>query len=336
MALDAAGELAHAMLFSGPPGIGKNQFVEELVQTLLCSVAGGKSGSGACGECRSCIQHLAGNHPDCLVLSPEPETRQAFLQYPGQQCQEGRGTERKTPRRAITVQQVREMSDWLSTSTHYGGHKVVVITPADSLNENAANALLKMLEEPPANTLFFLVTAQPGRLLPTVISRCRLIENRLPQPESAKRWLFEHVGAHDGALLALELARGAPLLARQFLADETIDQWEEVTGTLDALLQGGKDPLLVAEGWEKRRFEPLLELLLLWFNALIRCAGCNVISFSADSSGSRLCNQAQRVNLKTLFRLLDRLVMMSRHREIALNRRMQWEDFLVDWSTAGT
>lgn len=331
--LGKAGTLSHAQLITGPRGIGKNQMVESLVQSLLCERVS-ESEIIACGDCRSCIQHLAGTHPDCMVISPEPESRSAFRQYPGQESQDEKNGARKSARKNISVNQIREMSSWVASSSHYGGYKVVIISPADSMNENAANSLLKMLEEPPGSAIYFLISAESGRLLPTVISRCQLVECPVPLATVSQAWLFDHVGKHDNAFLALELARGAPLLARQHLADETIEQWRDMVNALDGILAGRAQPMQVAEHWEEVDFERLLPLLLHWFHALIKFSSHIQADFSAEETRLLLRNQTQKVHLKSLFRLLDQLQAMNQYKNVQLNRRMQWEGFLQEWHSA--
>ena len=147
----AAGRLHHALLAAGPPGVGKAQFLTTLAAWLLCD---SPQADQPCGTCRGCQQHAAGTHPDCAVLSPDPLQRPAFGAYPGQRCQVD--PSRKKAATVVSVDQVRELSGRLLASAHYGRYKLAVLLPADALNVAAANALLKLLEEPPDNTLFLL------------------------------------------------------------------------------------------------------------------------------------------------------------------------------------
>ncbi|MBO6719859.1 MAG: DNA polymerase III subunit delta' [Rhizobiaceae bacterium] len=155
----AAGRLHHALLLTGPSGIGKATFAFHVARHVLA----GTEGSGADGlqradpDSRLFRAVAQGAHPGVLHLTrPENE----------------RGKGYKT---VITVDEIRRLGRFLSLSAHDGGYRVVIVDPADDLNASAANALLKSLEEPPARTLFLLISHVPGRLVPTIRSRCQTI-----------------------------------------------------------------------------------------------------------------------------------------------------------------
>ncbi len=121
-----AGRMPHALLLGGPRGIGKHRFAEHLARAALCEAPDAQG--GGCGQCRQCHLTLAGTHPDWRQVSPEEEGKD------------------------ILVDQVRELTQHLGLKAQMGGYKVAVIEPADKMNMNAANCLLKSLEEPPAAT----------------------------------------------------------------------------------------------------------------------------------------------------------------------------------------
>ena len=126
----AAKKLPHALMFAGAKGIGKRHLAEALAQLLLClSPIEGTP----CGKCRGCMLNKAQNHPDLIVISPEEGAK------------------------GIKVDQVRALIEDLGKTAQQGGYKVVVLEPAEAMNANAANALLKSLEEPAASTLLILV-----------------------------------------------------------------------------------------------------------------------------------------------------------------------------------
>lgn len=261
----AAGRLHHALLVEGPPGIGKAAFIEALAGWLLCEHP---RGGAPCGACRGCQQHAAGSHPDCVVLSPDHEQRPALARYPGQRSQyEG---SRRTSSTVINVAQVRELHDRLHASAHYGGYKLAVLLPADALNTAAANALLKLLEEPPDNTLFLLLSSRAARLPATVRSRCQALRLRTPPLALARGALPVSSGDAD---LALDLAGGAPLRARNLLALDIAGVWREVTDGLAALPSGTADPLRLARDWLKLPQEALDAALYGWLRHALRRAG---------------------------------------------------------------
>jgi DNA polymerase-3 subunit delta' len=251
----AAGRLHHALLLAGPPGVGKAAFIEAFTGWLLCERPGSDT---ACGECRGCRQHAAGSHPDCTVLSPDHEQRAALARYPGQRCQYD--SKRKNPSTVISVEQVRELHERLHASSHYGGHKVAVLLPAEALNTAAANALLKTLEEPVPQTLLLLVADAPWRLPATIRSRCQRIELALPPSAQASDWLHaQGVAQADEALAA---AAGNPGLALAWAGQGALARRTEVRKDLAALAAGRGVPLEVARRWQSD--EPAQRL---WFAA---------------------------------------------------------------------
>lgn len=164
----------HALLFHGKPGIGKLLFAQTMAAGLLCRQA--ESGR-ACGECQSCHWLAEGTHPDFREITPEDA-----------EPEEGKKKTRK--RQQILIEQIRALHDYLSLSNHQvGGERVVLIHPLEAMNTAAANALLKLLEEPPPHTQFLLVSHQRQALLPTILSRCMQVEMQIPTREQGLHWL---------------------------------------------------------------------------------------------------------------------------------------------------
>jgi len=138
------GRLAHAYLFTGARGSGTDDVARTLAQALNCL----DQDNDACGRCDSCRRIAAGNHPDIHWVRPESKSRR------------------------ITVDQLRELERTINLKASTARVKVGLIVDAECLNEEASNAFLKTLEEPPAQTIIILLTAEPQRLLPTILSRC--------------------------------------------------------------------------------------------------------------------------------------------------------------------
>jgi DNA polymerase III subunit delta' len=167
---------AHGLLFKGAKGIGKLDLAINFAQSLLCQ---GPDESGyACGKCPSCHWFEQGTHPDYRLLQPEA------LSLEGEENETG-----KKPSKQISVDQIRGLTDFFGMSAHQGGRRVIVIHPAEAMNINAANALLKNLEEPPQGLLFILVSHKPQQLLPTILSRCVVFALASPDAETSIRWL---------------------------------------------------------------------------------------------------------------------------------------------------
>ncbi|WP_230351794.1 DNA polymerase III subunit delta' [Lelliottia sp. WAP21] len=189
-----AGRGHHALLIQALPGMGEDALIYAITRFLMCQQPQGQK---SCGKCRGCQLMQAGTHPDYYRLEPE----------------KGKST--------LGIDAVRDVSEKLYEHARLGGAKVVWLSDASLLTEAAANALLKTLEEPPEKTWFFLSCRDPGRLLATLRSRCRLHHLAVPQETWALSWLQREVTvSQESALAALRLCSGAPAAALELLQKE--------------------------------------------------------------------------------------------------------------------
>jgi DNA polymerase-3 subunit delta' len=201
--------LPHALLLHGMRGTGKRQFARALAQLLLCE-RGGVDGL-ACGTCAGCQLFTADNHPDIRWLVPEADLP---ARAAGEESDEAPAEARSARRRTILIDQVRDIGEFLTLASHRGGRRVVLLAPAEALNGPAANALLKLLEEPPAGAVFVAISDDLDAVLPTVRSRCVLLRAPLPDTSAALTWLQsrgipdaeDRLAEAGGAPLAVELA----------------------------------------------------------------------------------------------------------------------------------
>jgi DNA polymerase-3 subunit delta' len=236
--------LPHALLIHGPRGVGKLALAERAAQLLLCEAQ-----KKPCGACEGCRWYLAGNHPDFRRLEPE-----ALAKEPPADLDEEPAAARKPkqPSLVIKVEQVRELADFLYVRSHRGRLRVALVHPAEDMNENASNALLKGLEEPPAGAIFILVSHRPAQLLPTIRSRCVALPVALPPAEAALAWLAQHGVKEPKRWLAY--AGGAPLRAleyanrRQEVALEPVNEREALEPLAEALQRLALDSALLAFG----------------------------------------------------------------------------------------
>ena len=227
----ADGRLPHALLFAGPPGLGKRELVEAFVRAALCER---RAVDGhACGDCRACRLLAAGSHPDRVHVSFELR-------------------DDAKPRSEIIVEQVRQMSQRLALASQFGGLQVAVIDPADAMNASAANALLKTLEEPSSATVILLVADRPARLPATIRSRCQRIEVKPPAVDVAQAWLVGQGVAAPAADAALAAMLGNPGQARQALDSDVQALRDSCLRDLAALRRGGS-VLAIAEAWNADR-----------------------------------------------------------------------------------
>ena len=257
--------LPHALLFYGPEGIGKTDFVESFAQSLLCEAV--QVDGHACGSCASCGWFVQYNHPDYRRVRPEALDGEAAGED-GEAVEEKKSAKAgKMPSKEIKIDQIRALADFMNVSTHRSGMRVVLLHPAEALNTAAANALLKTLEEPPPQTVFLLVCNRLDRLLPTTLSRCRKFALALPSHEAGLAWLQQQQVKDADVWLSEQ--GGAPLAALQAAQGEGRESMDEL---LRCLSQPGielalktaerlqKLPLAELVGWQQRWLYDLLAL----------------------------------------------------------------------------
>lgn len=247
------GRLPHALLLTGPAGIGKLDFAEVVAASLLCDSPG--NDGIACGTCTSCTWHTSGNHPDFRRLRPEAYEDEIVVEDDGKAAAK---TDRKKSEQ-IRIDQVRALESFIQVGSHRG-RRVILIEPAEAMNEATANALLKSLEEPPEGVHFLLVSHAAERLLPTVRSRTRAVPMRTPEPSIALAQLKAMgIPPQEGALwlnrcagalrYALALARAAKKHADA--SDEATAEVAILEALLAQLPLGERlDPLALARSCE--------------------------------------------------------------------------------------
>ena len=252
------GRLAHAYLFTGPRGSGKEAVARTLAKALNCT---GKD-YDSCDHCDSCRRVDEGAHPDVYWVRPESKSRR------------------------IQVEQMREFMKAANLRSSMGGVKVGIVVDADCLGEEASNAFLKTLEEPPAQTVIILLTADPQRLLPTILSRCLRISfgpttERVESPYHAKLMPFlakfsassEEKVANSYQLLAeltallKEVREGT---RERVEAEMNLDRYDELEPKVRERLEEQLEARV--EGEYRAARERLLEEIYSWFGDLLLCA----------------------------------------------------------------
>ncbi|WP_110950629.1 DNA polymerase III subunit delta' [Pseudomonas bohemica] len=302
---------AHAYLLHGPAGIGKRALAERLMHLLLCQQP---QGLEACGQCKSCSLLTAGSHPDNYILEPEEADK------------------------AIKVDQVRDLVSFVVQTSQMGGRKVVLIEPVESMNINAANALLKSLEEPSGDTVLLLVSHQPSRLLPTIKSRC--VQQACPLPGEAVSiaWLAKALPERndDERLELLTLAAGSPLAAVNLQAQGVREQRALVVDGVKKLLKGQQSPTQLAEGWKDISLLLLFDWFCDWSNLILR------YQLTDDENGLGLADMrkvlqylAQKSPQGKVLAMQD-WVLLQRQKVLSkanLNRVLLLEALLVQWAS---
>lgn len=309
--------LPHAILLTGEAGLGKLDFARHLAYALLCESS--DASAKPCGVCLACRWLDAGNHPDFREITPQNDD----------EASDSKAAKKKSE--VIKIDQVRELADFVNLTSHRAGRKVVIVHPAEALNREAANALLKTLEEPPAGAVFILVSHQWRRLLPTLRSRCRRLPMPMPATEIALQWLSEQGLADAEALLAE--TGGAPLAAISH-ADAG---YGEVRDALlaDLAQPAAMDALQVAERLDKAKAEPerVLGWLTRWNYDLLRVALAESVRYYPLRRAA-LSNIGSQADTRRLLRYQDELIAASRLAHHPLNVRLVFERALLGYLQA--
>jgi len=299
--------LHHAYLFLGPDGVGKRMVARALAQAIHCSEMHGDY----CGRCANCAGIIDGNHADVRFIGPLPDKKE------------------------ISIQQIRELERELRFHSFGGKRKIAVIDPVALMNAAAQNALLKTLEEPPANSLIILIAPNAGGLLPTLRSRClRLSFAPLPRAELAAFLQTKHGLKTENAEFLAAMAMGSIGMALSLDQEALIDKRKAWTGMLGSLKSGDyQGAIAAAEALAASRDEALE--FLKWAESWYR----DLLIYGATSRADEL------VNLDMLPQIEQRSAASTADRALAaiagtsgaaagiqrnLNRRMVLEKFLFD------
>lgn len=311
----------HAWLFKGPQGVGKTVTAIQFALYLLAEDSAD----------RAKVHRLfsAGSHPDFHVLMPE------------QRCVDGGGileryamryvgTGKGKPKSIISVDQVRQLIERVSTRAHTGANKCVILSPAECMNPNSANALLKILEEPPARTLFVLVSAMPHQLPLTIISRCSQIDLRVPDKNTARVWLLDQ-GLPDADVdVLLALAGGAPLRAKWLHETGFLELRSEWMSDVLQLMEDHYDPLQVAAKWNRSDRPMAIDWLHRFVVDLARVAFSEhpETLYNPDVR-RRLQDLKKHINVNGLFDLSDRLGLGKQLLDSPVDQDLITEDLFI-------
>ncbi len=315
-----AGRLPHALLLKGAAGIGKRAFASALAQGLLCEKP--VLPLMACGACEACHWFDTGNHPDFRMLQPEAAEAAADDADVTDKAAD------KKKKRDISVAQVRALAAFINISAHRNGAKVVLIQPAEAMNVNAANALLKSLEEPPPETYFVLVSDRPHMRPATIRSRCEQLALNPPTAQEAAAWLAESGAAQPE--LALAQAGGAPLLAAELDNDA---YWDGRKQFLDGLSSRGFDPLALAEKFATHPIPQLINWLQRWTYDLASLCFQQRLRYNPDFKEA-LTMSAKNANGLEILRFHRELVRFQRIVNHPLNARLLIEDLMLRYGRA--
>lgn len=290
-----SGRFSNAAMLVAAPGLGGDQLIQAFSRATMCR----NYEHEACGFCHSCQLMQSGNHPDFHLVRPEKEGK------------------------AITVEQIRHCNRQAQESSQLGGLRLFVIEPADSMNESAANALLKTLEEPSSHCLFLLVTYRANGLLPTITSRCQQWHLIPPNSGLVASWLSEQTNKSVPAFAA-HINNNAPLTTLAFVDEGKDKLYLQLEQALADVIQGHGDALKLAKELSSDSIEKLTWLWYLLTDAQKVHFGVKLDQFTpgasriaASSDYALLYNQAHALSI-----LIEQL-----REHIGLNSEL----LILDW-----
>lgn len=293
----------HAYLFVGPKGVGKRLFARQFARCLLCEAP--RDPAEACGNCAACLQVESDTHPDLIQVG------------------------RAQDKLELSIDVIREVSSRLALKSARGGMKIAIIDDADDLNDAAANAFLKTLEEPPPRSLLILLAADLETQLPTIVSRCQVIRFGPLKIDQVLEILRRHGCDDPQARRLAEISGGSPGQALALL-DE--DLWEFRQAIASQLSQRPCDPIALAERWrtfiesagkdaavQRHRAILSLRLLIDLLAQALRAAAGALPEGAAEDDRQTASRLATRWGMDSLLHLLDRCL----DAEHQINRRVQ-------------
>ena len=297
--------LPHSLLLTGLTGLGKLDFAIEFANSLFCEQPDEEGHS--CGHCKTCLLLQAGTHPDFYVITPEEKSK------------------------VIKIDQVRALCDVMGRKSQLGGYRVVVLSPAESMNTNAANALLKTLEEPGERTMIMLVSSQPGYLPATIRSRCQKVEFHTPDIKTSTDWLDKQGVTGDIGLL-LNLSQKSPLKALESYKGSYLQERALFVNEFLGLKQGLQNPLQLADKWNKQQPGQCLEWMMSWVMDLIRLKShANSNQVVNNDIKQHLQPIAKQLDLINLFSYQDKLQIANRQLTTQVNGQLLLEDLFITW-----
>ena len=344
----------NATLLHGQSGIGKFSFALELAKSLLCESA--RVASRPCNQCEACHWFSTGNHPDFIALVPETHRRLfPHADYESDESPkkgkaarddaDGEASEKKE-KKNISIEETRSAIEGLSIGSHRGGNRVILIYPLEMLRSDAANTLLKSLEEPPANTIFILLADRVDRVLPTIRSRCRLLTAPRPDREQGLAWLRTQLQRMNGLKVSdadietiYDEQGGAPYsVLDSLIARNNQDEKDELTIAIQSsryLLQSMSQGVRInwldsAEKTHKARYSYLLAAMQRWTSDLQAVAqGGNPRYYPKHLV--TLQSLSQTAKILKLHHFWKSLVQARRHENHPLANRVQLEALLSQY-----
>lgn len=301
-------QLPHAILLSGEEGIAKLALAVRMAKSLICKNTQ-ISPADACQQCQSCKTYESGANPDFIQVQLLEDKQQ------------------------IGVDQIRELSEFLHYSRSYNTYRVVILHPVERMNLNAANSLLKSLEEPSANTVIILVTAKLSQLLPTIRSRCQQFNVTTPSKDESTHYLQQYQTLQDQDKLIdietlLEIAGNKPLKAIN-INPEDIDDRNKYFQDLSAVIHHQIPITEMAKKWEKYDFERLLNWQIVLLQKTIKLSLATARNELNTGNASHALTQ--HLSNEEHWRLYQNLIKQKTYIHTSVNTLMFAENMITFW-----
>lgn len=297
--------LPQALMIHGQRGLGKLHLGENFAQAMLCEQP--DSDLSGCGHCHGCRLFKAKTHPDYIFIEPEEDGK------------------------AIGIDSIRRIMAKLALKPQYPLQRCVLINSADALNNAAANAFLKCLEEPTERTTIVLITARNAKLPATIRSRCQRMAVTRPDTAISLDWLRQqHI---QQAKRLLQMARGAPLLAKQYAERDLLAEHDTYFNEWLLLARGRANVIQIAEKWHKQgqtvAMADVFTWIWHWSSAIIKHRYQPDFDIEPNEALQELSN---KLDLKQLYRFYDLLLLSMQTSDTSLNKQLMIEQILIEWS----
>lgn len=320
----ANNKLPHAILLSGEEGIGRFSLAKRMAKGLMC-INSSSTADDACHTCKSCKTFSSNANPDYTQITLSEDKQQ------------------------IGVDQIRAVSEFLNYSRSFNTNRVVVIYPAERMNINAANSLLKSLEEPSPHTVIILVTAKLNQLLPTIKSRCQLFTVATPSKDETLQWLSKYQseqhytdqdhgegqeqGLNNTKLinpdLLIEISGCKPLIAIT-LGQELVDSRNQFFNDLRDAIKNTMTITEMAKKWEKHDKEVLLNWQILLIQDTIKSAVSQDQSMASHASFKQ--DHTQHLSDEEKWLLYQNLIKQKQYIHTSVNSLMFLENMIMLWT----
>ena len=307
----------HALIITGMNGLGKLDFCHILSQALLCENL--LDDALPCGRCPSCIQYKANSHGDFLELKPADG------------------------KKSIGVDQIREMIHWMNLTHQSRQKKILFIPQAEQMTLQASNALLKTLEEPPANVVIILISEHVKSLIATIRSRCQIIALPKPDEKMINQWIDDNYAdwkvtsenehyIFNNRDVILSLALSAPLKIKQLLTSDELNQRKVIVDHLISIISDQTAPVLVSAALIKMD----VKAVIYWFQLIL--FDLIYIHYNMDNKQlinkdyyTKLSSVSVKLNSLLLFELIKELNQYYQFQSNSLNQQLLLDSYLIKW-----